>query len=106
MSTRLLLSAKESRTSRWLHWGILFLVYGITGSLSMFFGRMFLSGVLNIDGGFLAGPWTYRIAYILMVPPFYSITLIVVGTIFGKHGYFKRRVIRTWSRLITLHKVA
>lgn len=75
-------------------------VFGITGALSMLLSRFLLTGILHLEGGGWSGPWSYRIAYVLVVPPFYSVTLVVVGTLFRQHAYFKRRVLGMWGRLL------
>lgn len=84
----------------WLHYTMVILVFSITGSLSILVSRFLLTGVLHLEGGVWSGPWSFRIAYVLLVPPFYSVTLVVVGTLFGKHAYFKRRVLIMWGRLL------
>jgi len=75
-------------------------VFGITGVVSLQFSRLVLNDVLELEGGLLTGPWSYQAAYLVIVPPFYSITLIAVGSLLGKHTYFKQRVTRMWSRLL------
>ena len=82
------------------HWAIVSVVFSITGLLSLLFSRFLLSGILHLEGGFWSGPWLYRVAYLLVIPPFYSVALVVVGTFFGKHAYFRQRVARTWGRLL------
>ena len=90
-----------TRTSvDWLHWTIVTVVFGVTGILSLLFSRFLLGGILHLEGGLWSGPWSYRIAYLLLIPPFYSVALVVVGTFFGKHAYFKGRVVRIWGRLL------
>ena len=84
----------------WFHWTIVAVVFGITGVLSLMFSRVLLNGMLHLEGGLWSGPWSYRIVYLLLIPPFYSVALVVVGTFFGKHAYFRRRVVRTWGRLL------
>ena len=89
----------------WLHWGIVTVVFGITGVLSLLFSRFLLNGILQLEGGLWSGPWSFRIAYLLMIPPFYSVALVVVGTFFGKHAYFRKRVARTWGHLWELRSL-
>ena len=84
----------------WLHYAVVALVFSITGSLSILVSQVVLTDVLHLEGGVWSGPWSFRIAYVLTVPPFYSVTLVVVGTLFGKHAYFKRRVLGMWGRLL------
>ena len=84
----------------WVHWTIVLVVFGITGTLSMLLGRLLLKNFLNLEGEFWAGPWSYRIAYLLLIPPLYSVTLVLVGTLFGKHAYFKTKVLHMWGYLL------
>ncbi len=84
----------------WRHRVIVITAFSITGSLSMLFSQFLLKGVLHLDGNVWSGPWSYRITYLLLIPPFYSMTLIVVGTLLGKHAYFKQRVLHMWGRLL------
>ena len=90
----------QFKAVNWLHWTTVIVVFGITGSLSLVFSRLILTDLLKLDGSLLTGPWSYRLTYLLLIPPFYSTMLVLVGTLFGKHTYFKKRVIRMWSRVI------
>ena len=85
---------------RTLHYAVVFVVFGITGALAVLFSRLMLNGLLGLDGSLWSGPWSYRLVYVLLVPPTYSVTLVAVGTLFGKHAYFKRRVLLLWGRLL------
>ena len=89
----------------WQHWAIVIAVFSITGTLSVLLSEWLLQGVLNLEGGVWSGPWSYRVVYLLLIPPFYSVTLLVVGSLFGKHRYFKRHVLRTWGRLLPRRRV-
>jgi hypothetical protein len=93
-------SVRSLKAADWLHWSIILLVFSITGTLSVVFSRFLLHSVLNLEGGLLSGLWSYRIVYLVLVPPFYSVTLVTVGTLFGKHVYFRRRVLRMWGLLL------
>jgi len=86
----------------WLHYTVVIAVFSITGSFSALFSRFLLHGVLDVEGEVWSGPWAYRISYLLLVPPIYSVTLVAIGSLFGKHSYFKRRVLRMWSRLLPM----
>ncbi len=66
----------------------------------MLVSRLLINGAFGLEGERWSGPWSYRATYLAVVPPFYSLTLVAVGSLFGKHEYFKRRVLGTWSRLI------
>lgn len=35
------------------------------------------------------GPWSYRIASLVLMTPMYSALLVIVGTVFGRHAYFR-----------------
>jgi hypothetical protein len=78
---------------------VIFVVFGITGMLALVFSRLVLHNLIGLDGSIWSGPWSYRIIYVLLVPPFYSLTLIAVGTLLGEHAFFKRRVLRMWGRV-------
>ena len=80
-----------------VHWSIVASVFSITGILSMLFSRLLLRDILQLDGDLWSGPWSYRLAYLLLIMPFYSVTLVAVGTLLGKHAFFKRRVLRMCS---------
>lgn len=86
-------------TSAW-RLAVVLAVFAITGTLALVFSRLVLNHLIGMEGSFFGGPWSYRFAYLLLVPPFYSVTLIAVGTLFGQHQFFKRRVIRMWGRII------
>ena len=75
-------------------------VFGITGTLSLLLTRFVLHNMFQVEGEIWAGPWSYRIAYLLLGPPSYTVTLVVVGSVFGKHSYFKERALRMWWRLL------
>lgn len=81
-----------------LQWLIVIAVFCIAGTATALFSRFLLKGMLHLEGNIWSGPWSYRIAYLLLIPPFYSVTLLGIGTLFGKHTYFKRRVLRIWGR--------
>ena len=83
----------------WVHWTIVLVVFSITGTLSVLLSRLLLKNVLNLEGELWAGPWSYRFAYLLLISPVYSVTLVAVGTLFGKHDYFKQKVLHTWGHL-------
>ena len=91
------------------------IVFGITGFSALVFSRLLLNVILGIDGSLWSGPWSYRIIYLSVMPLFYSVTLVLVGAVFGKRDYFATRVLRMWGRPIpkraraklseTLHKL-
>ena len=84
----------------WTHWTIVVVVFSITGFSAMLFGHFLLRSVLQLDGDLWSGPWSYRLFYLLLIMPVYSVTLVAVGTLLGKHAYFKQRVLRMWGFLM------
>ena len=79
------------------HYGIIFLAFGVTGGLTVLVSRLILNGLLGLDGSLIAGPWTYRLVYLALIPPVYSATLLAVGTLLGKRAFFQARVVRLWG---------
>eukprot|EP01095_Lingulamoeba_sp_RSL-Kostka_P002994 TRINITY_DN1389_c0_g3_i2.p1 TRINITY_DN1389_c0_g3~~TRINITY_DN1389_c0_g3_i2.p1 ORF type:complete len:227 (-),score=49.89 TRINITY_DN1389_c0_g3_i2:22-681(-) len=86
--------------SWWWDRFIICVVFAITGSGSLFIVRPLMAEVLNLKGGIIEGPWSYRIAYFTIMMPAYSLTLITLGTIAGRHQFFKSVLIRMWSKLL------
>lgn len=82
------------------HYPVVVVVFAITGTLALFLSRWLLSGILGLEGSLWSGPWAYRVAYVVLIPPSYSVILVVVGTMFGKRDYFGRRVKRMWARTL------
>lgn len=85
---------------KWLHLTTILVVYSITGSVALLLSRLILNGALQMEGSLFSGPWLYRGVYLLVMPPLYSLMLIAVGTAFGKHTYFRQRVLKMWGRLL------
>jgi len=94
-------SPKEIWSKSWL-WDkfIVCVVFGITGTTTMFFVRPILRDLLQIQGTIIQGPWSYRISYFLTIMPIYSIILVLVGTLFGKSAFFTNFVKKMWLRFI------
>ncbi len=82
------------------HYAVLFLVFGVTGGLTVLVSRLALNGLLGLEGSLLSGPWSYRLVYLALIPPAYSAILLTVGTLMGKRAYFQRRVVRLWGWLL------
>ena len=93
-------SKRTDKPADWLHWTIVIVVFGITGTLSLLLTRFVLHDMFQVEGEIWSGPWSYWLAYLLVGPPAYTVTLVVVGSVFGKHTYFKERALRTWRRLL------
>mmetsp|Transcript_10031 Transcript_10031/g.20057 ORF Transcript_10031/g.20057 Transcript_10031/m.20057 type:complete len:157 (+) Transcript_10031:347-817(+) len=60
--------------------------------------RPAVSDVLGLKGSFKEGPWSYRICSIVIMTPLYASLLVVVGTIFGRHTYFRFFAVKMFSR--------
>eukprot|EP00026_Physarum_polycephalum_P017327 Phypoly_transcript_18521.p1 GENE.Phypoly_transcript_18521~~Phypoly_transcript_18521.p1 ORF type:complete len:199 (+),score=3.19 Phypoly_transcript_18521:70-597(+) len=88
-------------SSRWW-WEkfVMCVVFAITGSTTAYFVRPFVEKVLNLKGSLWEGPWAYRAAYVVTITPIYSVLLVIVGTIFGRHAFFKRFAQRMWTRMM------
>ena len=96
------MTALERAPSKTMHYLVVIAVFGITGSLAAVLSRLLLNGVFGMDGSVWSGPWGYRVAYLALIPPSYSAMLVIVGTLFGKQAYFKKRVMRIWRRPLRL----
>ena len=57
-----------------------------------------LNGI--ITGNFKDGPWSYRLTSFAVMMPIYSCLLVTVGTIFGRHHYFRRFAVKMWARFL------
>ena len=100
----------------WWEMAIIFTVFGITGSSSVFFVRPVMGKVLGLEGNFgkrmrvkllihclgsmKEGPWSFRLISLVVLMPIYSVLLVCVGTVFGRHAYFKKFALRMWKRFI------
>lgn len=73
-------------------------VFAITGSSTMVLVRPAVSDVLGLKGSFKDGPWSYRVCSIVIMTPVYSAMLVLVGTAFGRHFYFRHFAVKMFSR--------
>ncbi len=64
---------------------IVFIVFGITGSLSVVVGKYFLIFIFGED---LVNNDFYWLLRLILIFPVYQILLIIVGTLFGQFKYF------------------
>jgi len=78
--------------------GLICTVFAITGTSTMIIVRPAVSEILGIKGSLKDGPWSYRICSIVIMTPIYSLLLVVVGTIFGRHAYFRHFAVKMFSR--------
>ena len=54
--------------------------------------------ILGIKGSFRDGPWTYRLCSVIIMTPIYATLLVMVGTLFGRHAYFRHFSVKIFSR--------
>jgi hypothetical protein len=73
-------------------------VFAITGSSTMVLVRPAVSNGLGLHGSLKDGPWSYRICSLVIMTPIYATMLVGVGTIFGRHHYFRHFSVKMWSR--------
>lgn len=76
---------------------IIFLVFAITGMLSIYVSR-FIFELLHLtkDDPF----WLRAVVYIVTVLPAYQVILLTVGTLFGQHKFFKNFLRIMFSRIL------
>lgn len=60
--------------------------------------RPAMSKGLGLKGSFRDGPWSYRICSIVIMTPLYATLLVCVGTVFGRHAYFRHFAVKMFSR--------
>ena len=64
---------------------IIFIVFGITGSLSVVLGKFVL---INIFGESFLNNDYYWLLRLILIFPIYQVLLIIVGALFGQFKYF------------------
>ena len=64
---------------------IIFIVFGITGSLSVVLGKYVL---INIFGESFLNNDYYWLLRLILIFPIYQVLLIIVGSFFGQFRYF------------------
>ena len=84
----------------WLHWTIVVVVFGSTGTLSALSTRFLLSEIVHLEGSLWSGPLSYQLGYLLLLMPLYSVILVTIGSLLGKHAYFRQRVLRMWGHVV------
>lgn len=89
-------SWRENKTEA----AVLFCVFGVTGSSSAAFCRPALKNVFGMEGSMVEGPWSYRIASILIISPIYACILVTLGTLAGRHVYFANMARKIVSRFM------
>jgi len=73
-------------------------VFAITGSSTMVLVRPAVSNGLGLKGSMKDGPWSFRICSLVVMTPIYATLLVLVGTVFGRHAYFRHFSVKMWSR--------
>ena len=66
----------------------------------MAFCRPALKNVMGIEGTMVEGPWSYRIASVLIISPIYACILMTVGTLAGRHVFFANMARKIMSRFV------
>ena len=64
---------------------IIFIVFGITGSLSVILGKYVL---INIFGESFLNNDYYWLLRLILIFPIYQVLLIIIGALFGQFKYF------------------
>ena len=60
--------------------------------------RPAVKDILGLDGTMKDGPWSYRICSLIVMSPIYGVLLVCVGTLFGRHTYFRYFAVKIFSR--------
>ena len=87
---------KIFKTKNFFQLFIVFIVFGISGSLSVVISGPFLDliGLNNFENNI-----TKLIIRLLIIFPLYQLILIFIGTVFGQFKYFWEFEKRFWNRL-------
>jgi len=87
---------KIFKTKNFFQLFIVFIVFGISGSLSVVISGPFLDliGLDNFENSI-----TKLIIRLLIIFPLYQLILIFIGTVFGQFKYFWEFEKRFWNRL-------
>ena len=96
------MSARVRQAWDALHYPVVMLVFAVNGALAASLGHVLLNYGLGIEGSLWSGPWGYRVLYVALITPSYSLLLLVTGTLFGKGAYFRARVRRVWGRVLSV----
>ena len=75
---------------------IIFLVFGITGSLAAWISKPILEFIGLKETTISA--WAYWPIRIIIVFPLYQILLLIIGTIFGQYKFFKNFIKKMFRR--------
>eukprot|EP01084_Bolivina_argentea_P158984 276912_1 len=86
-------------TEWWKEGAVIFTVFGVTGSSSLYLVRP-LMPKLGLEGSFKEGPWSYRIGSLLLVSPCYTLILLSIGSLAGRHAFFAKQAQKMWGRFL------
>tara|TARA_B100001758_G_C18099892_1_gene447865 strand:+ start:372 stop:659 length:288 start_codon:yes stop_codon:yes gene_type:complete len=75
---------------------IIFLVFGITGSLAAWISKPILEFIGLKEATISA--WAYWPIRIIIVFPLYQILLLIIGTIFGQYKFFKNFIKKMFQK--------
>jgi hypothetical protein len=84
---------------------IAFCVFGVTGSTSAMLIKPAIENVLGIRGSIMEGPNSYRVTCLLIFSPMYALTLMLMGTIAGRHVFFSKMGKKILCRFIPFKSV-
>lgn len=86
-------------TSRWFfEMTLLCTVFAISGTSTMVLVRPAVSNILGLHGSMKDGPWSYRLCSLFIMTPIYPLVLVTVGTMFGRHAYFRHFGVKMFTR--------
>ncbi|KAF9285059.1 hypothetical protein BGZ88_009667 [Linnemannia elongata] len=83
----------------WIEWIIIFVVFSVTGSSTMLIVKPLMKA-LGLTGSLGSGPWSFRIAYIVLTLPLYSLMLLFISSLVCRRPYFENLLIRMWGRFV------
>ena len=75
-------------------------VFGVTGTASVTLVRPMLKRFTGLEGSMIDGPWSYRVASVVVISPIYATLLISFGTLAGRHRFFATMGRKILSRFI------
>ena len=86
-------------TFRWyMEMTLLCTVFAISGTSTMVLVRPAVSNILGLRGSMKEGPWSYRLCSLFIMTPIYPLVLVSVGTVFGRHAYFRHFGVKMFTR--------
>lgn len=86
-------------TFRWyIEMTLLCTVFAISGTSTMVLVRPAVSNILGLRGSMKDGPWSYRLCSLFIMTPIYPLVLVSVGTVFGRHAYFRHFGVKMFTR--------